>query len=117
MLSVKPLPLRGGVVSTVCAMAESTEGFAEANELSRLLVSLRVSLEEQAGTLEEQAGTLAHALLDVYESVQEVYGSLIPQLLGDHEASRESVRELLWDVREQFRHIDYHIHDAELTEF
>jgi hypothetical protein len=110
MLSVKPLPLRGGVVSTVCAMAESTEGFAEANELSRLLVSLRVSLEEQAGTL-------AHAFLDVYESVQEVYGSLIPQLLGDHEASHESVRELLWDVREQFRHIDYHIHDAELTEF
>jgi hypothetical protein len=110
MLSVKPLPLRGGVVSTVCAMAELTEGFAEANELSRLLVSLRVSLEEQAGTL-------AHALLDEYESVQDVYGSLIPQLLGDHEASPESVRELLWDVREQFRYIDYHIHDAELTEF
>ena len=110
MLSVKPLPLRCGVVNTVCAMAESTEGFAEANELSRLLVSLMVSLEEQAGTL-------AHALLDVYESVQEVYGSLIPQLLGDHEASRESVRGLLLDVCEQFRHIDYHIHDAELTEF
>jgi len=74
-----------------------------------LLVSLGVSSEEEAGTL-------AHALLDVYESVQKVYGSLIPQLLDDHEASRECVKEFLWDVREEFRHIDYHIHDAELTD-
>ena len=84
-------------------------GVAEANELGGLLVSLGVCSEEQAGTL-------AHALLDVYESVQKVYGSLVPQLLDEHEASRESVRELLWDVREEFRHIDYHIHDAELTD-
>ena len=84
-------------------------GYAEANELGSLLVSLGVSSEEQAGTL-------AHALLDVYESVQEVYGSLVPRLLDDHEASCESVMEFLWDVREQFRHIDYHIHDAELTD-
>ncbi len=84
-------------------------GVAQANELGGLLVSLD-------GFSEEEAGTLAHALLDVYESVQKVYGSLVPQLLDEHEASRESVRELLWDVREEFRHIDYHIHDAELTD-
>ena len=54
--------------------------------------------------------------VDVYESVQKVYGSLVPQLIDEREASRESVRELLWDLREEFRHIDYHIHDAELTD-
>jgi glucose-6-phosphate-specific signal transduction histidine kinase len=84
-------------------------GVAEANELGNLLVSLGISSEEESGTL-------VHALLDVYQSVQKVYSSLVPQLLDDHEASRESVRELLWDVREEFRHIDYHIHDAELTD-
>ena len=59
---------------------------------------------------------MAHALLDVYESVQKVYGSLVPQMLDDHEASREGVRDLWWDVREEFRHIDYHIYDAQLTD-
>jgi hypothetical protein len=46
-------------------------GVAEANELGALLVS-------RGALSEEEAGTLAHAFMDIYESVQKLYGSLIP---------------------------------------
>jgi len=86
-------------------------GVAEANELGDLLVARGVSSEEEAGTL-------ALAFMDIYESVQKLYGSgaLIPQLLSNQEASSERMEDLLWDIRNEFRHIDYHIHDAKLTD-
>ncbi len=85
-----------------------TFGVAEANELGNPLVSRGVLSDEEAGTL-------ALALLHISESVEKLYFSLVPHLLSEQEASPERMKEVLWDIREEFRHIDYHIHDAELT--
>ena len=54
------------------------------------------------------------ALLDITQSLATVYRNIIPQLLGDNAYSEEQIWELFFDLRDEFRHIDYHIHDAEL---
>jgi len=46
-----------------------------------------------------------------------VYSQLVPRLLKALKAEqRDEVLNALWDLREAFRHVDYHIHDAKLTE-
>ncbi len=65
---------------------------------------------------EEEAETLAHALLDISESIEKLYCSPVPQLLSEQEARSEHIEEVLWDIRAEFRHIDYHIHDARFTD-
>jgi hypothetical protein len=82
-------------------------GVAEANELGDLLVSRGVSSGEKAGAL-------ALVFMDIYEPVEKLYGSLIPQLLSNQEASSDRIEDVLWDIRAEFRHFDYHIHDAAL---
>ena len=62
---------------------------AEANSLSRLLIS--------RGLLsEEKAGTVAHALVDVRESVDRVYSELLPAILGEPEAEKSMLEAGLW---------------------
>ena len=64
----------------------------------------------------EEAEAIVHALVDIAESVEDVYCNLIPKVLSEPEASVNLVKERLWDIREEFRHIDYHVHDGKLTE-
>jgi hypothetical protein len=59
---------------------------------------------------------VAHALADIADSLERVYGDLVPEILQDAEAPRDLVQERLWEIREEFRHIDYHIRDGELTD-
>ena len=62
----------------------------------------------------EDADRLSHSLTDISESFDKIYNQIIPKIIN--ETNKELTVELFWDIREQFRHIDYHIKDAELTE-
>ena len=56
-----------------------------------------------------------HALLDIEESVNKIFNVLIKEIL-ENEKNKEFIIEKIWEIREEFRHIDYHINDAKLTE-
>jgi hypothetical protein len=64
----------------------------------------------------ESVDALVHALVDIAESIEKVYGKIIPKILDEPEMASELLRERLWEIREEFRHIDYHIHDAKLMD-
>ncbi len=61
-----------------------------------------------------RAEAVAHALVDIAEALFEIYGEIAPHLLEAH--NLEAFRDALLDLSEAFRHIDYHIHDAGLTD-
>lgn len=54
-----------------------------------------------------------HALIDIRESFNK-----ITELLSDIDdnKNKEEVLDIIWGIREEFRHMDYHIKDAKLTE-
>lgn len=58
---------------------------------------------------------LIHALVDIKISIETVYDEILPKLVNEELSSKE-IQDLLWDVREEFRHIDYHIHDSEIID-
>ena len=57
-----------------------------------------------------------HALTDIAASVEKVYGEMLPALLSDPTVATEALQDTLWDIREEFRHIQYHIDDGTLTD-
>lgn len=63
---------------------------------------------------QENADTLSHALTDISESFGKIYNEIMQRIAN--ETDKEKTIELLWEIREQFRHIQYHINDAKLTE-
>ncbi len=65
----------------------------------------------------DKAEATVHALVDISESVEKMYLKLIPEILRKAEADKELLEECLWELRAEFRHIDYHLRDAELTEW
>jgi hypothetical protein len=61
----------------------------------------------------EKLDSFTHSLADIKESLDKIYNIYIPFLLENN--SIEILEETIWDIREEFRHIDYHIKDADLT--
>ena len=59
---------------------------------------------------------IVHALTDIAASVEKGYGELLPELLSDPSVATEALQDTLWDMREEFRHIQYHIDDGALTD-
>ena len=57
--------------------------------------------------------TYIHALIDIRESINKI-GELLLDV--DDKKEKEAVLDIIWGIREEFRHIDYHIKDAKLTE-
>ena len=62
---------------------------------------------------EERAESIVHALIDIEESLNTIYKITLPKIL-ENSLTADEVQDLIWDIREDFRHIDYHIHDADL---
>ena len=79
----------------------------DADKLFEILQSLRSK---------EEAEAIAHAMTDIAESIREVYVTLLPGILAGTATGENDSKSLLWDIREAFRHIDYHIHDANLID-
>lgn len=71
-----------------------------------------ISFFTKAGRSRENAEAWAHAIIDVQESFDKIFNQLLPQAIGIKESDRDS-RELLGDIREEFRHIEYHVQDVE----
>jgi hypothetical protein len=75
------------------------------------------TLIKSRGLLEDGATEATiHALIDISESIEKIYGELIPNILNAPDAGKDDLKDKLWDIREEFRHIQYHIEDAKLTE-
>lgn len=64
----------------------------------------------------EEIDSIVHALVDIEESINNVYKDFIPKILSKEDISNDELREHIWSIREEFRHIDYHIHDAKLLD-
>jgi hypothetical protein len=45
-----------------------------------------------------------------------VYQELLPKLLATRDRPHSEFLDALWDIREEFRHVAYHMDDAKLTE-
>lgn len=58
----------------------------------------------------EEAGTLVHAFTDLEESMRTFLGDQLPKLI-DPALKGDDLEDLLMDIREEFRHILYHLHD------
>lgn len=64
----------------------------------------------------EAAEALVHALVDIKLSINKVYDKVLPQLIQKQGSlTKDEILEELWELREQFRHIDYHIKDSNIT--
>ena len=77
--------------------------------------ALRSSLLAR-GYSPERADSIVHALADITESSSKIYQTLLPALIDSRNASSDDFKDRLWDIREEFRHIQYHIEDGKLTE-
>ena len=64
---------------------------------------------------EKRARDLLYGIMEIYNSFDRVYNALIPELIKNQDLDRNELQEWIWTIREEFRHIDYHVQDAELT--
>lgn len=60
-------------------------------------------------------GAILHALVDIKESMDAIYSNILPKLSVEG-ISQDEVQDLLWDIREEFRHVEYHIHDSKILD-
>lgn len=77
-------------------------------------VKLGQYLLHTLGLNDTNADNLSSALADISHSLVRVYSDLLPNLYKT--SNRDQAVELLWEIKEEFRHIDYHIKDASLCE-
>lgn len=56
-----------------------------------------------------------YALLEIEDSMNKIYNSHVKDILENNKC-QEIIQDKLWDIREEFRHIEYHINDAKLLE-
>lgn len=64
----------------------------------------------------ERADAVVHALVDIAESMERIYTKLLPDLMDGFDQPGDVFKEKLWDIREEFRHVEYHLNDGKLTE-
>ena len=58
---------------------------------------------------------LVYGLEEIKNSIDIIYDKIIPELINEN-LSKDQILNLLWEIREEFRHIDYHIKDSELLD-
>ena len=63
---------------------------------------------------DDNADRLSNSLVDISKSLNKIYADLLPNIYELEK--REEIVHLLWDLKDEFRHIDYHIKDASLDE-
>jgi len=63
----------------------------------------------------EETESLVYALKDISESIIKVYEEIIPRLINE-ESNEDMIKSVLWSLREEFRHIEYHIRDGNLQD-
>lgn len=84
--------------------------YAKAYEIVNALYDRRLIAEEHRNAL-------YHALIDITNSIGAIYSAIIPRLLVSLNADEEELRDVLFELRDEFRHIEYHIRDARLADW
>ncbi|OGN60011.1 MAG: hypothetical protein A3F40_03300 [Chlamydiae bacterium RIFCSPHIGHO2_12_FULL_27_8] len=64
---------------------------------------------------DEYSEALVYSLMEIEKSLKLVYRELLPILLENNFPKDVFIKKL-WDIREEFRHIDYHIKDGNLLD-
>lgn len=72
-------------------------------------------LQDHQVLAHDELETYIHALVDIKESLEKIYDEYIMNILKNKN-KKELVIDNFWDIREEFRHIEYHMKDAKLTE-
>jgi len=72
-------------------------------------------LKERNIIAHENLESYMHALIDIEESFINIYKIYLDEIIKNEE-NTDFIKEKIWDIREEFRHIQYHINDAKLTE-
>ncbi len=81
----------------------------------KITKKIKLNLEKIQNIDSKGSEAIIHALVDIEESFEKIYKKIMPEL-SKNELSEDAVQNLLWDIREELRHIDYHIHDSHLLE-
>ena len=63
----------------------------------------------------EEINNLIYSLQEIEESFDKIYNEIIIKILKT-ENTDSKIQDLIWDIREEFRHIDYHIKDGKLLD-
>jgi hypothetical protein len=77
---------------------------------------LLLILQENGGMPALRAEAAAHALVDISQSMDQIYDVLIPALLSPSLTAAADIKDRIWDLREELRHVDYHVHDSGLLD-
>jgi hypothetical protein len=72
-------------------------------------------LEQKNYREKEELDSYVHALLDIEESIDKIFNVHIKSII-EHGNDSEIIQDKIWDIREEFRHIYYHINDGKLME-
>ena len=71
---------------------------------------------KQAGFSDDRSQGVVHALIDVGECMEKIYQLLLPALISNLNSGDDDFKDQLWDIREEFRHIEYHMKDSGLAD-
>jgi len=64
---------------------------------------------------QKELDAYVHALVDINESLTKIYTECVNNILSNGD-NKDAIINAIWDIREEFRHITYHIDDAKLTD-
>ena len=73
-------------------------------------------LEQKSSFKKKEIEALVYGLIEIKASFEKIYDSIIPNMLKISENNTELLQDLLWDLREEFRHVDYHIQDSKVLD-
>jgi hypothetical protein len=62
-------------------------------------------------TEHDEAEAVAHAVWDLDESFRKLTGEIFPKL-EKSPLSKAQIQDILWEIRDELRHITYHINDC-----
>jgi hypothetical protein len=93
-------------------METSACGFTDENQKK-----IKVILEKHNLLSPEQRASMLYALSEIAESMEKISLQMIPRLASmEAESDVSAVKDALWDIREEFRHVQYHIDDGQLKD-
>ena len=80
-------------------------------KLDKSQIDLLLEFFSQVGRNREDSDAWVHAIVDIGESYERIFSTLVPEALDIVTSTRDK-QEIFWDIREELRHIEYHVTDV-----
>ena len=80
-------------------------------KLNQPQIELLLEFFSQVGRNREDSDAWVHAIVDIGESYERIFSTLVPEALDIVTSTRDK-QEIFWDIREELRHIEYHVTDV-----